>query len=107
MLCIALYVYLRMRVRGEALFGIIIFYRKFVPVYATIGAPLSDLTKKALLKSLKLNDEAIKAFEKLKKLLCSEAVLSSPALGRPFILQTDASDRGVGAVLCQQGDDGE
>eukprot|EP00731_Ephydatia_muelleri_P032566 Em0024g110a len=107
MLCIALYVYLRMRVRGEALFGIIIFYRKFVPVYATIGAPLSDLTKKALLKSLKLNDKAIKAFEKLKKLLCSEAVLSSPALGRPFILQTDASNRGVGAVLCQQGDDGE
>eukprot|EP00731_Ephydatia_muelleri_P007946 Em0004g284a len=81
--------------------------KKFIPDYANIAAPLSDLTKKALPNSLKLNDEAKKAFEKLKKLLCSEAVLSSPDFGRPFILQTDASDRGVGAVLCQQGDDGE
>ena len=87
--------------------GLTGYYRKFIPDYATIAAPLSDLTKKALPNSLKLNDEARKAFEKLKKLLCSEAVLSSQDLGRPFILQTDASDRGVGAVLCQQGDDGE
>ena len=87
--------------------GLTGYYRKFIPDYATIAAPLLDLTKKALPNSLKLNDEARKAFEKLKKLLCSEAVLSSPDLGRPFILQTDASDRGVGAVLCQQGDDGE
>ena len=87
--------------------GLTGYYRKVILDYATIAAPLSDLTKKALPNSLKLNDEARKAFEKLKKLLCSEAVLSSPDFGRPFIIQTDASDRGVGAVLCKQGDDGE
>ena len=91
----------------RTLLGLTSYYRKFIPDYATIAAPLLDLTKKALPNSLKLNNEAIKAFEKLKKLLCSEAVLSSPDLGRPFILQTDASDRLVGAVLCQQGDDGK
>ena len=54
--------------------GLTGYYRKFIPDYATIAAPLSDLTKKALPNSLKLDDEARKAFEKLKKLICSEAV---------------------------------
>ena len=47
--------------------GLTGYYRKFIPDHATIAAPLSDLTKKALPNSLKLNDEARKAFEKLKK----------------------------------------
>ena len=87
--------------------GLTGYHRKFIPDYATIAAPLSDLTKKALPNSIKLSDEARKAFEKLKKVMCSEAILSSPDFGRPFILQTDASARGVGAVLCQQGDNEE
>ena len=41
------------------------------------------------------------AFVRLKKLLCSSPILWSPDFARPFILQTDASDREVGAVLSQ------
>ncbi len=43
----------------------------------------------------------------MKNLLCSSSVLRSPDFVRPFILQTDASDRGVGAVLSQIDGEGE
>jgi len=41
------------------------------------------------------------AFGKLKEFLCSKLVLNTPDFNRPFILQTDASNRGVQAVLTQ------
>ena len=42
-----------------------------------------------------------KAFAELKRLLCSALVLKAPDFSRVFILQTDASDRRIGAVLSQ------
>ena len=42
------------------------------------------------------------AWQRLKDLLCSAPVLKSPDFSQPFILQTDASERGVGAVLSQE-----
>ena len=48
-----------------------------------------------------------KEFEELKKHLCSDPVLRSPDFNRPFILQTDASNRGVGEVLSQIDAEGE
>ena len=47
------------------------------------------------------------AFRKLKELLCSAPVLYAPNYEKEFILQTDASERGVGAVLSQTDDEGE
>ena len=38
--------------------------------------------------------------------LCTSPVFRSPDFNRPFILQMDASDRGVGAVLSQQDNNG-
>ena len=39
--------------------------------------------------------------------MCSSPVLQSPNFSNPFILQTDASDRGVGAVVSQLDDQGD
>ncbi|CAC5372594.1 unnamed protein product [Mytilus coruscus] len=47
------------------------------------------------------NDECQKAFEQLKNALTSTPVLAYPLLNLPFILDTDASDKAVGAVLSQ------
>ena len=44
----------------------------------------------------------VNAFQRLKELLCTSPVLKSPDFHLPFILQTDASDRGIGAVLSQR-----
>ena len=56
------------------------------------------------------NEECTKAFETLKRCLCYDPVLKSPDFTQQFVdvvLQTDASDRGAGAVLSQRGSDGE
>lgn len=46
-------------------------------------------------------DKQKEAFFLLKQLLCSARVLAYPQLDKPFIVQTDASDLGLGAVLTQ------
>ena len=51
------------------------------------------------------NDECDDAFSKLKEQLTSAPVLGHPDLQKPFILEVDASFRGLGAVLSQQQDD--
>ena len=62
-----------------------------------MAAPLTDLTKKSVPNSGVWNEGCQRAFEILKKALISEPVLSSPDVSKTFIVQTDASDRGVGA----------
>ncbi|CAM5084208.1 unnamed protein product, partial [Natator depressus] len=48
-----------------------------------------------------------KAFNKLKATLTSDPVLRAPDFDKPFLVTTDASERGVGAVLMQKGPDQE
>ena len=86
--------------------GLTGYYRKFIPHYATIAAPLSDLTRKTKPMKVKWTPDCADAFKKLKQILCSAPVLQSPDFGKAFILQTDASDRGVGAVLSQLDEQG-
>lgn len=52
-------------------------------------------------------EEHQRAFEALKRALMEAPVLASPDPNRPFILDTDASNEGLGAVLAQRGPDGE
>ena len=89
----------------RAFLGLTGYYRRFIPNYASLAVPLTDLTKKSAPMQVQLNDQCNQAFEDLKNLLCSSPVLQSPDFEKPFI-QTDASDRGLGAVLSQRDDRG-
>ncbi len=87
--------------------GLTGYYRKFIPNYATIACPLTDLTKKSAPVHVIWTKECDTAFQALKKQLCLTPVLKGPDFQKPFILQTDASDRGIGAVLSQEDDNME
>ncbi|MCW4334348.1 MAG: RNase H-like domain-containing protein, partial [Candidatus Thiodiazotropha endolucinida] len=80
--------------------GFTSYFRKFVKDYATIAKPLYNLTKKTV--SWKWEPECEKSFQTLKEKLVSYPVLAYPDInGGQFILDCDASDYGIGAVLSQ------
>jgi hypothetical protein len=67
--------------------------------FATIAAPLHALTSSD--KKFEWNNNCQTAFEKLKEALCGSPVLAFPIPNAQFILDTDASNHGIGAVLSQ------
>ena len=86
--------------------GLASYYRCFVPGFAKIATPLHYLTKKDV--PFKWTPKCEAAFCKLKELLVTAPVLTHPRFGpeTEFILETDASGIGLGAVLSQKQDDG-
>lgn len=79
--------------------GLASYYRKFIPHFADIASSLADLTKKRA--TFVWGDEQQEAFDYLKNALCTSPVLAYPNDEDLFILDTDASDYGIGAVLSQ------
>lgn len=84
--------------------GLTGWYRRFIANYATISAPITDLLKKS--KKFEWTVEAHSAFEELKRCLTTAPFLANPDFGRPFVIQCDASNTGVGGVLYQVSEDG-
>ena len=82
-------------------------YRRFIPGFASIAAPLTDLTRGTGPKKRPITwtNECQVAFDHIKKLLTSAPVLQVPDMIKPYRIETDASDFGCGAVLLQPGDD--
>ena len=89
----------------RAFIGLVGYYRDFVPHFASIAAPLTDLTKKGSPNVIDFGEGQRRAFETLKKCISQEPVLRLPDFTKTFILQTDASDVGAGAALMQVFDD--
>jgi hypothetical protein len=88
--------------------GLVGFYRKFIPNFSTIAAPLTDLTKKNKPNSNILWESAHDiAFQTLKDRLTKYPILRIPNFKDQFILRTDASDQGIAGVLLQESDDGK
>ena len=84
--------------------GLCGYYRKFIPNYATISVPLTDLTKKQMPNKLQWDVSHENAFCTLKQKVSSEPVLLLPDINEEFTLRTDASGTGLGAVLLQEYD---
>jgi len=99
--------------------GITGYYRRYVPGYAKIAEPLFGLvsgpgtdgkgkrvpvSKEAF--RAKWTDACVESFNLLKEKLVSAPILGYPDFTRPFVLETDASFQGLGAVLSQDQDNG-
>ncbi|KAG0974677.1 hypothetical protein G6F28_013156 [Rhizopus arrhizus] len=90
------------QVRG--FLGIASYYRRFIKNFAAIARPLHDQTKTT--KKIPWTSLTTESFETLKKLLTTAPILSRPDFNKPFILVTDASKLGLGAILTQLDENG-
>ena len=84
--------------------GLAGWYRRFIPNFSERASPLSDLTRAAAPNRVVWTEQCESAFQDPKGAVCGDSVLLSPDFDRPFIVQTDASGVGLGAVLLQEVD---
>ena len=102
--------------------GLASYYRRFIPQFSKFASPLHDLicpivTKKKHtcvkppplapnLPPFNWTAEHQESYNKLKGALTSVPVLAYPNYDKPFVLETDASLKGLGTVLSQEDDEG-
>ena len=84
----------------QSFLGLLGYYRKFIKGYARLTAPLSKLTW--IDEPFLWSTDQQTAFDLVKEALTNKPVLVHPDFNQPFILQTDACETGLGAVLCQR-----
>lgn len=83
----------------KSFIGAASFFRKFIENFSHVAEPLLLLTKKDT--EFVWTQPQQLAFDQLKKALVTAPILASPRLGDDFIIETDASGKGLGAVLKQ------
>ena len=82
--------------------GLSSYYQRFVRNFSEITKPLHRLTKRGQKFAQTVKCET--AFTVLKQCLASAPILSFPDFSKPFLLDTDANQEGIGAVLSQISD---
>ena len=91
--------------------GLVGHYRHFIKGFAKIAVPLYDLTsrdnKDKKSEHVDLSPEALEAFDRLKAACLKAPILVFLDFDKPFLLEMDASGRGLGAVLSQKQADGQ
>ncbi|GFX97735.1 retrovirus-related Pol polyprotein from transposon 297 [Trichonephila clavipes] len=98
----------RTKTQIRAFLGIAGYYQKYINLFSVIAAPLTDALKgRAKKGEIKWTAECENAFRELKGKLIDKPVLYAPNFEREFIVQTDASNAGMGAVLTQLTEQGE
>jgi len=89
----------------QSFLGFANFYRRFISDYSKIVVPLTRLTRKGVPWSF--TDDARKSFEALKSAFTSAPILTHWLPDKQMIIETDASDYALGAILSLQSDSGE
>ena len=90
----------RTRKALQSLIGTMNWLHEYVPKYSELTAPITNLLSPK--RPYRWTPEAQKALEATKAAFRNHQPLSRPDPALPFILQTDASAQGMGAVLMQQ-----
>ena len=80
--------------------GLVNFYRSYISDCATLAFPLNNLTRKHV--RFKWDDKCEESFNALKQRLVALPILAYPTRTGKFILQTDSSGYGIGAILSQE-----
>lgn len=81
--------------------GIAGYYRRFIKNFGIISKPLTNLLRKGEIFTWTQDHQD--SFNTLKQALRSAPVLALPDFTKQFVIETDASDKGIGAVLQQEG----
>eukprot|EP00794_Sanderia_malayensis_P010577 gene10577-11699_t len=84
--------------------GMISYYRRFILRFSDVASPLHRLLQKDV--KFEWNNNCQDSFEDLKDQLISSPILGFPDTNKDYVLYTDASDVGIGAVLTQKDKDG-
>ena len=88
----------------RSFYGLVNFCRDFLPGLSHFSAPITDLTSET--RTFEWTMEHDRVFNRVKELVARAIELTIPDPDKKFFLQTDASDRAVGAVLMQFGSSG-
>ena len=83
----------------RAFLGLCNYYRRFIPAFSGIAAPMTDLTGKDV--PFQWTERQQSAFELLKRRMTTADVLAHPHQERPYIITTDASGFAISGVLSQ------
>jgi hypothetical protein len=84
----------------QSFLGLCSYYRRFVPNFAVVARPLSNMTKQN--QRFSWGEEHQRSFEAMKTILISPTILAHPRYDLPMEIHCDASNYGVGAVLVQK-----
>ena len=83
----------------RAFLGTAGYYRRFIKDFAAVALPLTDATKKIATTKVSWNDGMLGAFNFLRNFLSNLSALVIPTSDDDFLLQTDASGRGIGVSV--------
>ena len=84
--------------------GLVGYYRNYIQNFATIAKPLHQLAERG--REFDWSEECSISFQELRSRLVAAPTLAFPDFSKTFLLDTDACETGIGAVLSQEHDDG-